>query len=68
MIENYNTLYWYNAINKLDFYYKAYYNNISLNDFIAETINNIIDYSNINPYLKEYYKALVSNFKNCLYN
>lgn len=66
MILYYNTLYWYNITNKLNFYYNAYLNNISLDDLIAETINNIIDRSYINPYQKESYKALVSSFKNCL--
>lgn len=61
----YNALRLYNSYNKANFWYNIFFNRVSLNDYIAETINTAIDYSNMNFYNKEYYKALVSSFKNC---
>lgn len=53
----------YNLANKINFYYKAYYNNISYKDVIKESISISIDSSNnFNFIQKEYLKFIISFF------
>lgn len=66
-LNQYNALQIYNLYNHIVFISNLFCNKLSKNDFIEELINTEIDYSNMNSYNKEYYKALVSSFKNCFY-
>ena len=51
----------YNLANKINFYYNAYYNNVSYKDIIKESISISIDFSN-NFIQKEYLKFMISIF------
>lgn len=51
----------YNLTNKINFYYNAYYDNVSYKDIIKESISISIDFSN-NFIQKEYLKFIVSFF------
>lgn len=53
----------YNLANKINFYYNAYYNNVSYKDIIKESISISIDsYNNFNFIQKEYLKFMISFF------
>lgn len=53
----------YNLANKINFYYNAYYNNVSYKDIIKESISISIDFSNnFNFIQKEYLKFMISIF------
>lgn len=53
----------YNLTNKINFYYNAYYDNVSYKDIIKESISISIDFSNnFNFIQKEYLKFIVSFF------
>ena len=53
----------YNLTNKINFYYNAYYDNVSYKDIIKESISISIGFSNnFNFIQKEYLKFIVSFF------
>ena len=67
MLNNFifNYLRIYNFLNKTNFYYNAFNSFATPYDYIVETTNHIIDNSNnLNPFTKEFYKALINVSKN----
>lgn len=56
----------FNKYNQNEFILKSYNRCLSSNDIIASTICTFIDSSNLNSYVKEYFKSLTNCNKNYL--